>query len=165
MNSETGIKGFRDRIVSLIDKDKPFEWAKKVGIPSSTFDRMWNGGIVPKAGMLLKISRHCGKSVDWLLTGEGEVFGSVDSAPSASPPAPLNEDLMDLIGDAISAVYKEENARIGPGKLTRLAARIYGDLIEFPPEERPVALKGMMAAQRRALRQQPSDKIDDKRLA
>ena len=37
----------------------------------------------------------------------------------------------------------------------RLAARIYADLADFAPEERPVALKGILTQLRRDLRSPP----------
>lgn len=64
------IPGFRDRIALLVGKDDPFTWAKKVGIPSSTFDRIWNSGSTPKARHLIRIADTCAVSIDWLLTGQ-----------------------------------------------------------------------------------------------
>lgn len=64
------IIGFRSRLALLIGQQKPFEWAKATGIPSSTFDRVWNHEAIPRPEYLVKISRRCDVSVDWLLTGE-----------------------------------------------------------------------------------------------
>ena len=64
------IIGFRSRLALLIGQQKPFEWAKATGIPSSTFDRVWNHEAIPRPEYLVKISRRCNVSVDWLLTGE-----------------------------------------------------------------------------------------------
>lgn len=63
------IPGFRDRLAILIGDADPFTWAKRVGIPSSTFDRIWNLGTTPKARHLIRIADSCGVSLDWLLTG------------------------------------------------------------------------------------------------
>ena len=63
---------FRSRLTELIGHQKPFEWAKSVGIPSSTFDRIWNHSAIPKAQYLLAISQACNVSVDWLLKGGTE---------------------------------------------------------------------------------------------
>jgi len=73
MSSETEaiqISGLRFRLAKLIGEQKPFEWAKAIGIPSSTFDRVWNHEATPRPEHLLKISRRCGVSIDWLLTGQ-----------------------------------------------------------------------------------------------
>ncbi len=74
------IPGFRNRIALLVGEDDPFAWAKKVGIPSSTFDRIWNAGSTPKARHLMRIADACAVSVDWLLTGRtppGEADGEI----------------------------------------------------------------------------------------
>lgn len=63
---------FRSRLAELIGQQKPFEWAKSVGIPSGTFDRIWNHSAIPKAQYLLAISQECDVSVDWLLKGGTE---------------------------------------------------------------------------------------------
>lgn len=63
------IPGFRDRVALLVGEDEPFTWAKKIGIPSSTFDRIWNSGSTPKARHLIRIADACAVSIDWLLTG------------------------------------------------------------------------------------------------
>jgi phage repressor protein C with HTH and peptisase S24 domain len=73
MNSEMKLT-FKLNIEKLIRASgkEPFAWAKIVGIPSATFNRMWNENSVPKAEYLLSIAETCGVSVDWLLTGKGE---------------------------------------------------------------------------------------------
>lgn len=70
MNSELG---FADRLRSLFGESEPFAQAKRMGINGGTFDRIWNGGKIPKSDTLLVISRHFGVTVDWLLTGDGPV--------------------------------------------------------------------------------------------
>ena len=62
---------FHSRLAIIIGKEKPFSWASKVGIPSGTFDRIWNHKAYPKAEYLKLISVKIGVSIDWLLTGEG----------------------------------------------------------------------------------------------
>lgn len=72
--------GFRERLAELVGEREPFKWAAGVGIPSSTFDRIWNKGTVPTAPHLLRIAQSEGVTVDWLLTGEGpKTLGEVHS--------------------------------------------------------------------------------------
>lgn len=75
MNSETSAEpkdpAFLARLRELVGDREPFVWAREVGIPSGTFDRIWNKGAMPKAAHLIKIARHEGVTLDWLLTGEG----------------------------------------------------------------------------------------------
>lgn len=94
------IPGFRDRIALLVGKDEPFTWAKKVGIPSSTFDRIWNAGSTPKARHLIRIADACAVSLDWLLTGRtqhGEATSETTPVPGLFP-APSLQDLPGMSG-------------------------------------------------------------------
>ncbi|WP_319530850.1 S24 family peptidase [uncultured Cohaesibacter sp.] len=72
MNSEIE-NGFRARLVELVEKSnmEPFAWAKAVGIPGATFNRIWNEGSIPKSEHLIRISEYSNISIDWLLTGKG----------------------------------------------------------------------------------------------
>lgn len=84
LEPETGLgEEFHQRLKSLIGDERPFEWAKRVGIPSSTFDRIWNRHAVPKAGILLAISEFCGVSVDWLLRGK-EILNRRKDVPQST---------------------------------------------------------------------------------
>ncbi|MGD9638157.1 MAG: S24 family peptidase [Alphaproteobacteria bacterium] len=71
MISEIRNKEFRNRLAQIINGESPFVWAKKVGIPSGTFARIWNEGTVPKYEHLCKISDCCNINLNWLLKGEG----------------------------------------------------------------------------------------------
>jgi len=70
-SSEPSCSDFRSRLERVIGKEKPFAWANRIGVPRSTFSRMWNEGVAPKAETLLAISIATGLSIDWFLTGEG----------------------------------------------------------------------------------------------
>ncbi len=65
---------FKERLTSIIGHEKPFAWAKRIGLPSATFSRIWNGGIAPKPDTLLLIAEKTGVCIDWLLTGEGPSY-------------------------------------------------------------------------------------------
>lgn len=80
MNSETG-KDFRERLADLIERSsmEPFAWAKAVGIPGATFNRIWNEGSIPKSEHLIRISDYEKVSIDWLLKGqETQVAGNAE---------------------------------------------------------------------------------------
>ena len=49
----------------------PTQFAYKARIPQGTISKCLNGH-VPTARILLRISRFTGKSVDWMLSGEGQ---------------------------------------------------------------------------------------------
>ncbi|MDD2367633.1 MAG: hypothetical protein PHN84_15905, partial [Desulfuromonadaceae bacterium] len=73
MNSEILNNGFKSRLELVIGEEKPFPWANRIGLTPGVFNRMWNEGIIPKGDALLLISEKTGCSIDWLLTGEGEM--------------------------------------------------------------------------------------------
>ena len=70
MNSEIKNSAFRERLAELVGDDEPFVWAKRVGIPSGTFARIWNEGTIPKSEHLCRIAEAAGVSLDWLLLGK-----------------------------------------------------------------------------------------------
>lgn len=65
---------FHARLALLIGDEKPFAWAKSVGISKGAFTRVWNLGTIPGAEALLKIQKKTGCSIDWLLTGEEDAL-------------------------------------------------------------------------------------------
>ena len=48
------------------------EFARRIGIAQSHLSALEHGEREPRSSVLLAISREFGKSVDWLLTGEGK---------------------------------------------------------------------------------------------
>lgn len=123
MNSEIGSIGLRERIAQLIGEEEPFKWAKRVGIPAATFDRMWNGGGMPKVDTLLRISSATGASLDWLVRAEGHA----PALPTTGDA--LDEELMGRITDAIARLYKAERVSLAPIDLGRLAGRKYAEIV------------------------------------
>lgn len=86
LNSEMKLQGFKERLSLLIGAEQPFAWASRIGIPGATFNRMWNDGTAPKADHLATISKATGCSIDWLLTGEGDMKrGDKPSVHDAAP--------------------------------------------------------------------------------
>ena len=80
-NSEVDISGFRRRVESLIGDEKPFAWAKRIGLSAGSFNRIWKQGKGPSASNALLIARACGVTTDWLLTGDGPMsLGEIHSA-------------------------------------------------------------------------------------
>lgn len=78
MNSKIQNPDFYKRLRLVIGDEEPYAWAKRVGIPSATFHRIWNEGTVPKSEHLIRIKESCGVDLNWLLTGEGTLDGKAD---------------------------------------------------------------------------------------
>ena len=47
------------------------EFARRIGISQSHLSTLEHGEVEPGAEIMLRISREFGKSIEWLLTGEG----------------------------------------------------------------------------------------------
>ena len=72
MNGTAKNEAFHQRLALLIGTEEPFRWAKRMGIPSATFARIWNNYDIPKHDHLCRIAQRCNVSLDWLLLGYGE---------------------------------------------------------------------------------------------
>ncbi|MFG1207048.1 helix-turn-helix domain-containing protein [Xanthobacter flavus] len=149
MDSENGFNGLRERIASLIGDEEPFKWAKRAGIAPATFDRLWNGGAMPKVETLVRISAKTGASLDWLVRGEGAL-----SAPATSAGGTMDEELMGRVTDAIVRLYKEERVSLAPIDLGRLSARKYDEIVATAADadERAAMLKLVITQLRNELR-------------
>ena len=80
MNPET-VKDRIEFLVARFSKGKYSSFAKSAEIPVGTFQAYFNGKRVPSDEHLLRIRKKYKVSIDWLLTGEGEIFvGGGESA-------------------------------------------------------------------------------------
>lgn len=111
-NSEKDNTGLVLRLKELMQGEKPYTWAKRIGLSQATFDRMWKKGIAPKADMLLLISEATGCSIDWLLRGEIGTKAGRGSVPvsvvceertdysfteKARPEDPVLDEIIDIL--------------------------------------------------------------------
>lgn len=155
MNSENGNSGFRARIQTLVGKEKPYLWAKRLGIPSASFDRIWREGTIPKAEHLVRIAKGCGVTIDWLVIGEppqkkdGEPVSvaSLDYQGSGN----LDGELLGRLTEAVQALYREANQRIGLGQSVKIATTLYREIAEVPEDDRPGAMTLRLNQLRREL--------------
>lgn len=155
MNSETEFNSsFRSRLGELVGEQKPFEWAKKVGIPSATWNRAWNEGAIPKAQHLTRIAEHAGVTLDWLISGRGprhrtvepsqEMERGEDITPRTA--TSIDKELMGRIVDGIVRTYKDIGVYLPPIDLGRMAQEMADQLAETyeDPDDRPVGLKALL---------------------
>lgn len=192
MNSETGRDpkvgdegdddgadaGFHERLKQLVGSEEPFAWAKRIGIPSGTFARIWNGRSIPKAPHLARIRRATGVSLDWLLTGDDVTGGPGAGAGAAaqkaerqpSPPTgpiPLDAELLARLMDGVARVYKDANARISSADQARVVAPLYDEIVATidDPVERRGAAGLALNRLRQELQRAAEHPTETKRLA
>ena len=68
---------FKDRLALLMKGEKPYTWARKVGIEKELFQYYWQKGNIPTYENLIKIHDYTGCSLDWLLMGKVIDFGDI----------------------------------------------------------------------------------------
>jgi transcriptional regulator with XRE-family HTH domain len=71
---------FRDRLKLLMKGEKPYTWARKIGIEKGLFQYYWQKGKVPTYANLMKIQNYTGCSLDWLLMGKAVDFNQLEKA-------------------------------------------------------------------------------------
>lgn len=69
---------FRERLHLLMKGDKPYSWARKVGIEKGLFQYYWQKARIPTYDNLMKIQEYTGCSLDWLLAGKAVAFDQMD---------------------------------------------------------------------------------------
>jgi hypothetical protein len=72
---------FRDRLEILMNGERPYSWSNKVGIDKGLFQYYWQKNKVPTHTNLVKIQKHSGCSIDWLLTGRIVAFDKIENLP------------------------------------------------------------------------------------
>ena len=171
MNSEALGHGFHNRLSELIGSEEPFGWAKQVGIPSSTFARVWTEKTIPKSEHLCRIAEYAGVTLDWLIAGKGPM--RIDEAPpvpaiplpTAAPP--VDEALMGRLLEGIVLLYKELGQHISPMNMGQLQTRLYNEIIADTdgPDEYPGAVKARLGQLRRELHAAAAGQTSSKRSA
>ncbi len=69
---------FKERLMLLMKGDKPYTWARKVGIEKGLFQYYWQKGKIPSYNNLIKIKNFTGCSLDWLLTGKAVAIDALE---------------------------------------------------------------------------------------
>lgn len=156
MSPENGNRGFRDRLAERIGDEEPFRWARRVGVPTTTFGRVWNDGKIPKTATAAKMAAALGVSLDWLLTGAGDA----DAPDIARVIHHADEDLMSQIGVLVGRVHRDAGVSLPPAQLFRLTTRKYNEVMAAQPAEGDVAgmlklLEIQLRAELRDAEQQP----------
>ncbi|MDH5477240.1 MAG: hypothetical protein OEY50_02810 [Nitrospinota bacterium] len=84
---------FKDRLKLLIQDEKPYAWARKVGIEKGLFQYYWQKEKIPTYLNLIKIQNYTGCSLDWLLTGKIVQFGKISDLPLVKETKAVNDRL------------------------------------------------------------------------
>ncbi|CAK0740500.1 putative Transcriptional regulator with XRE-family HTH domain [Azospirillaceae bacterium] len=146
--------------------------AEKAGIPATTLYNYSRGRGEPQLTEAAKIAEAAGVCLEWLATGKGPmrageaVVSAAESTPAAPVPA-LDHALFGKVFEALTLLYREENARIGPAALGALAAEKYEEIASASddPDDRRAMIKLVVAQLRKELRTPAATAAQGKRSA
>lgn len=77
--------------------------------------------------------------MNWLLTGEGEMFADPSKRPAAAPVPAIDPELFRAVGRLVLKVYKEEGIKLPPDALLDEQAGAYNALVARAEDPRDSA--------------------------
>ncbi|WP_375704483.1 helix-turn-helix domain-containing protein, partial [Bartonella sp. AD328YNZD] len=91
------------------------QFAKHFDIPETTMRNYETGLQEPPASIMRIYKNRCGVSLDWLVTGEGEMFSDMAKAKAAGFKAPtIPAGLMKKLGRIAYTTYRDANIKLPP---------------------------------------------------
>ncbi|MFT4345049.1 helix-turn-helix domain-containing protein [Bartonella bacilliformis] len=124
-------KRLREIRISLGFKERK-QFAEHFDIPETTMRNYETGLREPPASILRIYKDRCGISLDWLVTGEGEMFTDIGKAKAAGfKPQAIPAGLMKKLGRIAYTTYRDAKIKLPPEDIAELAAELYGKLQEL----------------------------------
>ena len=121
----------KDRLLKIVDEKqggKATVFAKKSGIPPSTFQNYINGRM-PHGDHLIRIYETFKVNINWLLTGEGASYYDEESDFNEVGP-PVDSMLLREIIEGVEESLTEEHLELEPTKKAALISLLYDYLSE-----------------------------------
>ena len=134
--------------------------SQRLGLGDSTWQKYELGISQPNSKALIAIS-DLGFSIDWILTGEGEMRRDAKTVDQ------VDSQLLGRCAEAVGRLYKELNIHLQEKELGEMAAEAYDDIKagSDDKEEHPAILKGWIAQRRRTLQKELNANTQGKRSA
>lgn len=86
MVTQSSKRHFRDRLKILMGKERPYTFAKKVGIEKGLFQYYWQKGKIPTYKQIEKLCDYSGCTMEWILTGKEVDFSKLSLLPAGKDP-------------------------------------------------------------------------------
>ncbi|WP_428700172.1 helix-turn-helix domain-containing protein [Stappia sp.] len=109
------------------DQDRA-EFSERAGLNKSTLANYERGEAEPPASALSAYVR-LGVSLEWLVTGEGEMFAVPLKAPGLLGPRGIDPALFRQVGRLVGRVHKEEGVKLPPDAALDEQAEAYNALL------------------------------------
>ncbi|WP_144753061.1 helix-turn-helix domain-containing protein [Bartonella saheliensis] len=108
------------------------QFAEHLGVTAGSIGTYETGISEPTASALSKYQEICGVSLDWLVTGHGEMFSDMAKAKAAGLKLQaIPAGLMKKLGHLVYTTYHGANITLSPEDVAELAAELYGKLQEL----------------------------------
>ncbi|PIT70426.1 helix-turn-helix domain-containing protein [Bartonella tribocorum] len=103
------------------------QFAEHIGITAGSIGTYEIGISEPTASALSKYQEICGVSLDWLVTGNDEMFSDMAKAKAAGlKPQGIPVGLMKKLGHLAYTTYHDAKIDMPPEDIAELAAELYG---------------------------------------
>ena len=123
---------------SLGDIDR-VEFSKALGLSTNSVSRYERGEQEPSYSAFAAYCTVYGVNMNWLLTGEGEMFADPSKRPAAAPVPAIDPELFRAVGRLVLKVYKEEGIKLPPDALLDEQAGAYNALVARAEDPRDSA--------------------------
>lgn len=118
--------------------------AEQIDLSVSGVKKWLYGQSDPSLSAVARAATALNVSLDWLAYGRGEMHAVGHGAVSVASldyqgSGNLDGELLGRLTEAVQALYREANQRIGLGQSVKIATNLYREIAEVPEDERPGA--------------------------
>ncbi|MCY1705522.1 helix-turn-helix domain-containing protein [Pannonibacter sp. SL95] len=126
------------RVRRELGEPKREDFARTLAVSKDALALYERGENVPAANVLAEYRIKFGVDINWLLTGEGEMFADPSKRPAAAPVPAIDADLFRAVGRLILKVYKDEGVKLPPEALLDEQSGAYNALIARAEDPRDI---------------------------
>ncbi|WP_144753058.1 helix-turn-helix domain-containing protein [Bartonella saheliensis] len=106
--------------------------ATRLGINKAIYDHAERGTTFPNVEFLIVLSQKLKVNLNWLVTGDGEMFSDMAKVKAAGLRSQaIPAGLMKKLGYLAYTTYHDANITLSPEDVAELAAELYGKLQEL----------------------------------
>lgn len=103
------------------------QFADAFGSPKKTFEKYEQGLSELPTKLMLWLSSEHHVNLDWLMTGEGDMFETLSKAPPVA--SSFNEDAVEKIARLVTMVYDDADVRLPREKIAVETTTLYNELL------------------------------------